>query len=503
MIVLMSGGIAVLADDLGRRLGKKRLHFRGIRPKRVAQIGTFTAGVVVSLVTIIIVSAASSGVRRWLAEGHRALQERDAAVRERNAAEASRDKTLRDLKAANELVAQAGRRSQELTSKNTALDRDVQAKAEKISRQQGELARLNTQIAHLTPRIAILQSRVKSADARVATLDGRLAERQKHLTAVENELEGVTAQLKSARNEGNEIKSDNLHLYAENGRLQKERDALQKDSEALKTEQAILIKARDSAQKELEDAKSDLAETQASLTNVEAQLAQSQSELRTTQQGVAAWKSIATVVRSAPMMYSMGQEVSRLAVPSGLSFQDADNVVGSLLRSARVAALKSGAKPNGNVPEAGLFGHDAPEQEVQRGIVSKIAGAQTPMVLVAYSMINAFKGEPVALEVVAYQNPLVYKRGDIVAETRIDGRKDPTTIFHQITDLGEQVRDKAKKDRMIPRLGSDELYGAVSSENVLKLVGDVKATERPVRVRAVAEENIRAGDPLRLSFIIR
>jgi len=503
LIVLMSGGIAVLADDLGRRLGKKRLHFKGIRPKRVAQIGTFLAGVIVSLLTIVIVSAASSGVRRWLSEGSRAIQDRDRALHELATAQTARDKALSEARTAAGEVSQALTRNNSLRSANGSLDREVKAKTKEIAQQKAELTRLNGQIAQLTPKIRTLQARVDTADSKVVDLDKRLALGKKRLAGVQTQLAEVQARLNTATQETNEIQKQNLDLFQQNSELEKQRASLTKSNSDLESQKNALIVARDAAQEELKSAREDLQETQADLVTTQNELSRTQDELQSAEKAYMGWKNIASSARVAPMIYRMGQEVTRLSIPAGISYQSADNQVLSLLRSSRIAALNSGAKPNGNVPEAGFFGHDKSPDEIKRDLISKIAGSAEPMVIVAYSRINAFKGEPVALDVAAYPNPLVYKGGDVVAETRIDGRKDVTTIYHLIAGLGEQVREKAKKDKMIPRTGNDELYGAVSSDDVVRLVGEVKASDRPVQVRAIANDNIHAGDPLKLSFIIR
>jgi len=503
LIVLMSGGIAVLADDLGRRLGKKRLHFKGIRPKRVAQIGTFLAGVIVSLLTIIIVSIGSSGVRQWIIAGSKALALRDQALKDK-------DKAVGEFQGVSAQLKETRTSYDELLKTKSVVVKDldakkaeIAAKTQEIARQKAELTGLTGQIALLTPKIKTLQARADAADQKVAGLDKRLALGKTQLAAVQAQLAEVQPRLKRASQELEDIKTQNLELFQQNSELEKQRANLTKSNADLEAQKNVLITARDAAQDELKTARIDLEDTQRTLMATQGQLLRTQDDLHEAEKAYQGWKNIASNSRVAPMIYQRGQEVTRLSVPSGISFQSADSQVLSLLRSARISALKLGAMPNGNVPEAGIFGHDKSPDEIKKDLVSKIAGAPEPTVLVAYSMLNAFKGEPVALDVVAYPNPLVYKRGDVVTESVIDGRKDAATIYHQVAGLGQQVRDQAKKDKMIPRTGTDELYGAVSSEDVLKLVGDVKATDRTVRVRAVANDDIRAGDPLKLSFIIR
>lgn len=509
LIVLMSGGIAVLADDLGRRLGKKRLHFKGIRPKRVAQIGTFVAGVVVSLVTILIVAFASSDVRHWLKEGAQAIAERNKALQDLVIARKAADE-------AQQGVREAQAHFTALKSTNHSLGEQVaQTKGQlsqtksQLAEQKRQLASLRQKIASLQPRIAVLTQRVAEGAAKRRHLDNLLAAKQMKMAEVAEKLSSTKTTLEKAQAQKSDVDSQNLELLNQNRQLTNLRDELSKNAEELKAQKEELQAQRDKAQKDTDDAKVDLARAQAILADAQQRLRQTQSDLQQAENGFNFLRDINAVARIAPITFQRNEEVARVAVMPGLSVTSAQAALSALLRAARVNALKEGAMPTSSSPEAGIFEHydeqgkSIPAEDIKESIVAKVAGATQPMVMVASSTFNAFKGEPVSLEVHTYENPLVYKRGDIVAETRIDGRKDATTILHLLTDLGVQVREKAKRDKMIPRLGSDELYGAVSSEDVLTLVGNVKATERPVKVRAVAENDIRAGDPLKLAFVIR
>src|SRR5579862_4452496 len=78
VFVVLGGVIAVIADELGRRIGKRRLVLhRRIRPRTTARILTFVSGVMITVLTIVLIWVASSDVRTWLREGGMAIRERD------------------------------------------------------------------------------------------------------------------------------------------------------------------------------------------------------------------------------------------------------------------------------------------------------------------------------------------------------------------------------------------------------------------------------------------
>ena len=103
VIILSSGGIAVFADYLGRKIGKKKLSFRTMRPKHVARLGTFIAGVLVSTFTIVLVFFTSSDIRKWIERGPQLIKD-----------------------------------EQVLSEKNKHLESAITAETEKISRLDGE-----------------------------------------------------------------------------------------------------------------------------------------------------------------------------------------------------------------------------------------------------------------------------------------------------------------------------------------------------------------------------
>ena len=65
-IIGMSGAIAYYADLLGKKLGKKRLRFKALRPKHIASLGTVGLGMMVSSLSIGLAMAFSSNLRTVL-----------------------------------------------------------------------------------------------------------------------------------------------------------------------------------------------------------------------------------------------------------------------------------------------------------------------------------------------------------------------------------------------------------------------------------------------------
>jgi hypothetical protein len=505
----MSGGIAVLADDLGRRLGKKRLHVKGLRPKRVAQIGTALAGVVVSLLTIIVVAVASKGVRQWIQEGRLAIGERDRARQDL-------ERIRQDRKAQEDRLIKAQDQSSRLTRQNDSLSKNVQRQTKQIDEQKNEIAVGNAQIRQLTPQIVALRRKVLFAEVEAKRRQKELETRKLALRQTEDELKRTAGDLRQKKSllaeaikQKSETDTDNLKLFSANRELEKKSDELKGRVASLQTQIAKLEADRDNASQALEDAKSELEVAQQDLINNRRELASVLSDLSEVQIQAIKFKQINDQSRNAPPMYLKGDEVARLSIEAGLSAAKAQSALQTLLRNARLSALGAGAKQNGVYPEAGIFSHidrltgrTLSPEDIQQEIVGKIAGAKEPMVLVAVSSLNSFQGEPVSLEIMWMANPVVYHRDEVVAETRLDGRKEPSAIVDGITALGDMVRERAKQDKMLPR-ATEGLRDSLGQSQVWRLLNDVKRSGGLVHLRAVAESDTRAGDPLRIRFVIR
>src|SRR5688500_6119387 len=158
LFVILGGVIAVVADHVGRKIGKKRVKFGRLRPKHTAMLGTFAVGSFIALFTIIFITVASSDVRRWITEGNRAV----AQLR-------STRESLGDVE-----QSLAGQLKQ-----YDKLNKDYLAKASEVNKQAARLTLLQKQIGSLEPQIRKLTAAMGTANARIRQIDGqkRKAER--------------------------------------------------------------------------------------------------------------------------------------------------------------------------------------------------------------------------------------------------------------------------------------------------------------------------------------
>ena len=533
LILVASGGIAFVADGLGKKIGKKRLSIAGLRPKHVAQLGTVGMGVAVSFLTILFVAAVSRDARTWLRRGSGLIADIQRL-----------EEKGRTAQAENGRLGDEGRRLQTLNAgldrTNIGLKADIDSLKESLKGEEGELSKeraslvvvraerkkLVSERERLTAQTRNLKGQVAAARRQYERTSGLLARARTNLEVAEIAYRAIQKDLLTAQQTANTryLEADRalkkgMETYKENQRLiadvaKKQQEVADRTAavEALKKEQADLVKERDAAEAQVADAQKRYADLLNQLDDAGNLLAKMQDQLQGQQDFLA---STYRTSRTESLTFRKGEELARIVVPGGSGADATAVALTGLLRAARQEAAARGARPlrgNGQSYEAADIvdrkdpktGRVVAAETLRRSVVASVAGKPSDQVIVASSSLNAFAGEPVSLDLAVMPNPLVYHRNETVAEAQIDGAQTEDRILAQLSDfMAGRVRDRAKKDRMIPRAGTAALFGELSTFEVFNLVRDVKQRGRSVRVTAVADRDVRAADPLSLEFRVR
>ncbi len=511
MLALMGGVIGLLADVVGKKLGKKRLSIGGLRPKHTAQLGTFLLGFVISMVTQLAVLTFSSGVREWVLKGPQVAAKLQQANERLDTITKASDK--------------AAKQNQALTSQNAKISNDLKSRQQDLSKAQASLAGLKKQISALQPQISKLSSLVRSGNKKITEL--KKSEQNLKAAKIQGEknLKAVQAEQRQAKDKYNAILKDNKavdsrnlelvqkqdDLIAKQKVLQGEQDRLNKELQQIQVDTKLVTEARDRTQQELTDSQQKLTDANKQLASVREELASTEEALKNSNIRVSGWKEISAIARRESMIYRIGEEVARLSVRPGLREVAARSELTSLVRRCRVEAQRRGAHSTPDFPVAGIFNHvDRDSQQtittsaIEAQILSEITSAKTEMVLIASSSLNAFRGEPVSLEITVLPNPSIYSAGQIISETLIDGNRGDTVISEQFSKFLQQgVKDRAIKDGMIPISNSDISFGEVTLPDALRVIEMLKKADRKVRLQAISLTNVRAADPLRIDFKLR
>ena len=387
VFVLMGGAIALVADNLGRKWGKKRYTFhKRIRPKYAAMIMAAGAGMLITFLTIVFIGIVSSDMRTVLLQGRKALAENEGLIRNNNALR-SEGSTLRqqnkDLSTSNK----------ELESSNSELQKKLAAANRLLNQTEGKLSLANTDLVEARKQIAPLRTILESTkselaskktalDAEKAALSTAKASLAKQL-AEYNKLNGNYTKLNT---DTNELKSYNLELSFQIDEKRKQIDDLQNQI----SKQTALISKLETTRQALEKTVGDL-ETEVRQKEQERDAAINAANL--IRNGAA---GMIQSSRYQPLILSNGQEIFRIDIPARSSKQDVLTSIDRALATANVQAKDLGAGEDDQMRYAKLFEYIGPngmpvsEQSQRDTMASSMAGAANVQVLIIYSRFISF-----------------------------------------------------------------------------------------------------------------
>lgn len=499
VMILVGGLVAYIGDLLGRRLGKKRLSVWRLRPKHTAALGTFLAGMLGTLVTIIVLATASEPVRAWLLEGEQIR--RDLKAERQKLSEAQET-----LQQERDRISQLEDRNKQLSGENEARQTELTQKEADILKAQQKAQSLESQIAGLQAGLKDFRKRL--ADARTQVID--LEKRQKELLADVKTAEALKAK---AQTDNAEIQRVNLELTNQNSVLERkiaEAEAKVKQLSMAVEDYQKLINQQES-QLEAADRK-----YQDAIREATANLAKADNELKALQDDINRLKStrqyLETTIgfaRTSPLLFNRGAELARLQTRDLLTMAEAEKIVLGLLSDSNDLARDAGSSRAINNRYATLVDRQietqtfTPEEQIKIA-VEELSGKSENMLVIARVLYNAFKGEPVALTLEVHRNPVIYEADAVVFEFEVDGRQTENEIISSIlASLRSGLSDKASGDGMIPAYGQESPLGEVTQDQILEMAERVKAMGRRTTVQILAAQQTRAGDKLKVKFRLK
>jgi uncharacterized protein (DUF3084 family) len=494
LLVLLSGAVAALGDWLGRRLGKKRLRIGKLRPKHTAIVTTFIAGMLITLVTIVILSLMSEQVRKWLVEGADVQRQLEETRGDLATAERQLEQGQRDI---------AGVRS-ELAGERQKLA-DEQKRVEEATR---EAAAMRAEAADLRAQVGTIGGQLKESSERLERLRAEYSTLEKNIGVLQGNIAEYNRQQEELFRQNNELLATNEKYLEDIAGLERRIESLNKSVSDAQEEQRV---ASQNFERERQRIEADRTKALNDLQQAESQLGAARRELSELQRAAFLLQTDTSRALFNRLIYNRGDELARLPVRSMLSQAEARTFLLAALEMASRDAISKGATESQSSDSAAVFpqlrdddGNPiTPEMLFQRA-VEEIAGKDAEQIVVVRAFVNAFRGGYVAVAVEAVPNGVVYEEGDFIIETRLDGRKGVQGVTD---DLGRfiatQLRERAVRDGMVPATGRATELGEVTQEQIQQVVTTIVESGRTVTVRFHAARQTRAGEPLVLDIRLR
>ncbi len=344
-------------------------------------------------------------------------------------------------------------------------------------------------------RVAQMRQERDALSQRLTALDGELREREEELEATRQAAEAQMADLAA--------------VHAELRRTQAELDEA---GTALREEQVKLARASTQVKKReaLVDRQTQrLTKLQRDIDNLEKWRA---------------WLTTGLVLeRGEPILFGAGQPVAVELMDGKATTAEVGAQLDTFVSRMDQMVRNAGAAPLAGDDQAVVIGKPVPEPErdavtwvsseqVLEAVAEGVRESGDSVIVRAYSVMNIHKGEPVPIDFRLFHNDLVFRRGEALAETIIDGRLSSPALMEALVGLlRNEVGEKARAADVMPRheLGGSTAFGApresvgeMSFEELFTAVEELQRTGGPARVTAVAATDTWTIGPLKVRLVV-
>ena len=160
MIVIMAivgGLIAYIADNMGSKIGKKRMSVFGLRPKHTSILLTVLSGMLISVLTIGVMAISSESARTALFGMEKIKAELKSLNEEKSIAQDALAKTKVEMEEKNSLISELNEKIRESTKANMEMEAKLADVSNKYDTAQKEVADLTASREQLTSEVATLE----------------------------------------------------------------------------------------------------------------------------------------------------------------------------------------------------------------------------------------------------------------------------------------------------------------------------------------------------------
>ncbi len=459
MLIVVGGVIAFVGDRIGMKVGRKRLSIFGLRPRHTSMIVTVITGVVVSTTSLVVMSIVSKDVRTALFNMHE-IQAALATSRQELAS----------------AVARLSTQQQELAAKEKRVG-ELQTKIDGLT---GEIDRLSAAAKVKAREYEMLTARNETLTAELEQVKQERVRAEKDLGAVEDELEKMRKQYQEMKSQLDNTKASWAEARGRLDEANKRIVALQGTEKDLKQ----TIERLDKERQKLED------ESRALETRIR-DLTQGANVLYSYLQGMSQYLE---GLQLSDITYRADEIILATVIEGARPMDDVRRDVAAFLEKADKLALARRAKIEGSESEAIIFFTDNLENTAER-----VARAKGPVVVRLVSATNAFVGQPVYAYLQFFENKLIFKQGQVVAEREIDGSLGDDRVQDELMTLLMSANDEAARRGMVTDVEGRVGQAPLSEFNAAK--AEILELGRKVRVLAVtAQDTWNTKPPLKVAF---
>lgn len=522
-LLLATAVIAYWSDNLGKKLGKKRVSIFGLRPRQTATIITIVSSWCIMLVTVLALLAVYAPLRNALLhyDQERAAnlqlrsdkKELDSSVAQLN----RQQSTLKGEVKSSQLAASKARKALQRTAKSLKTARrgaQTARKAELNARRNETRARLAAATARRNQAAARRRETVARRNETVAQRRARLAsanyeKSRKQLDEATSQVILVGGELAAKRTDVNRLQQDAARLRKDYVKGLKDRVRLLKDVAGLRNE-------RDKIGNELVAVQNDLKMAQSQVTELETKARQLEAVARQLEAAVKIEQARYESAEAVNERISTGQ----IVVPYGLTFASRTiaprlgreavlSALNELLQTAKAEARKIGSLSLGLALQVETEGRRVQlgEQEVLGLLANYVMDFEFPASVRVIAARDYAEGET---EIIARMVPVKVRpalsRGEVLARATIEGSERDAKIFSELYAMIGAGRLYAARQRGVePPISRDSpnFFASDTNDQIFEAMDRIKTLREKggrISVRLVAADDLSTIESPRVKF---
>ena len=500
--------IAYWSDNLGKKLGKKRISLLGLRPRQTATVITIGSSLIIMLGTLLSLLGIYAPLRhalfRYDAEraNNRRLSTKNTQLAGSND-QLNRQKSRLSATIAAQTMESAVK-TEAIVAKNAQLK---QKQADLKLAEQGKQAALN---ATRTARGEANAAKKGAAQARSAEVQAR--EDFQNVTlrfnTVNGQLQGAEAKLKQSKRALHQadvqLKKTNFKLAAaERNYKTAQRSYLASSRSYLKASRDLInLTAQFDQQKAAYEAQNvDFEKQKTDLDNLKGQARQYAEQMNASLAGAA-------IALTGPTMILKEETLAEKTIAAHLSDSRISDALDELLRQARARVTQIGAESG--TKDVGMRLVSSPQTDLEEADIEAIltrflSNATTPVsVRVIAARTHAVGEGTIKAQLVTVPVRNAYANGENIAAATVDGRKSDAQIFNQLLALLNVGQRAAEAGHGVePPLSRDTLfYASGTNERIFEALRRIQSVNGPARVRLQASGDASTTQPLRVDFAV-
>ena len=218
-------------------------------------------------------------------------------------------------------------------------------------------------------------------------------------------------------------------------------EQIRREVEATKAELASAQAAKDATEAELASLQASYAEVSQKVAELEATRAKMEAHIKNLQNTQEQLQNGIIHLREGTILFQVDQLLAQAVVRPGLSEEDSNNAIKHIIDDTNKLVLRRlGIEDNGQ----SVVYVDRQNVEVA---TQKLINSKTPMVVQVVAAGNIISGEPAVAVIQVYPQQFIYKNGEVIHSTVIDGGTNAQSSMLQFL---KQVNERAKAKGIIP-----------------------------------------------------